>query len=467
MLTIYISEQPEVVIKQQCTALMATAATHRCFAIAFEHIADYLVPPQRQPLIALLALCRTLAGIQIYAAVQVDDQSFRAALNTLPEQPSVLAEFAYDQGLPWLQLDAPLQLQPIYIPKPWGQEIWYTGIEARGQSAITAQGLLTPLPWVLNLMPSVLAAGQPKQLLLLKILDPLADEIYGDLYFEMHEQKQEVYIVTAIDKTAWPSGTGAIRLGFSRQKRAHYQNEQEFKHAYLAAVEDYREVRKQIDALLDQQRLAHQIDLLSPVDAITLAAWQAELPKALRLAEANKRQVMDDFTELYPLVVGDVVKVSCRVPHALQHGVRTLEFQTPVYERKILSFAQKVLTQAEWDTQAALAQVVIDTPMQPEIKCLVTTAQMRIEQVVEFDDFEVQRIQLEAGQVFICGPNKNYSLLLLLLGDLHIYYQDTLQKLSHNHTEEPAFLLPATDHEYRLLAPKQAVTLLLAKPRAL
>jgi len=31
-----------------------------------------------------------------------------------------------------IALDAPVALQSIAIPKPWGQEIWFSGSEARG-----------------------------------------------------------------------------------------------------------------------------------------------------------------------------------------------------------------------------------------------------------------------------------------------------------------------------------------------
>ncbi len=33
-------------------------------------------------------------------------------------------------------LNAPVPLQRVAIAKPWGQELWYTGIEARGHSRV-------------------------------------------------------------------------------------------------------------------------------------------------------------------------------------------------------------------------------------------------------------------------------------------------------------------------------------------
>ena len=53
-------------------------------------------------------------------------------------------------------------------------------------------------------------ADDLESLILLKTLNPVAEKTIGDLYYELHEKKWEVYIVTEIDKTAWPSGKGII-----------------------------------------------------------------------------------------------------------------------------------------------------------------------------------------------------------------------------------------------------------------
>lgn len=445
--------------------IIGSGAEHCCFAVAFVHVANYLSHPVVQPLLGLIALTTNGQEVQIHAAIQLDIPEHRKALESLASTPTALAAYAQVEQLPWLQLNGPLALEPVCIPKPWGQEIWYTGIEARGQSRLCAQGFSAPLPWVLQLMPETLAAAASNKLILLKILDPLPDDIYGDLYFEMHVHKQEVYIVTAIDRSAWPTGEGAIRLGFNSQKRASYADDYEFKQAYLGAVNDYRKVRQAIDERLDQQRIAHHIDLFTPVDAATLHTWQSLLPVELRTAERELRQVMEAFTAMHPLQVGDVVKVPCRVPHALQHGVRTVEFQTPVYERQILSFAQKVLTQSDWDTEAAMAQVIVDTPAQPDLTRLNDNPFLCVEQVVEFDDFEVQRVRLSAEKTFALAATNRYSLLLLISGDLHIHHNGNIEPVTNNSGEHPAFLLPAARGEYCLVAQDRDVTLLLASPR--
>lgn len=200
---------------------------------------------------------------------------------------------------------------------------------------------------------------------LLKILDPFPDPVYGDLYFELHEEKREVYVVTRVDPASWPAGRGAIRYGFDLQVRAEYPDEQAFRSAYLRSVRAYEQVRREIDRCEDAWRNAEGYRPNDLVPATTLRRWRAAHPPALRRAEVEARRAMERFTQLLPVGVGDVIQVPTRLPHALQHGVRTVEFQTPVYERRILSFAQKVLTQDHWDTAAAVQQMRLEPPPPP------------------------------------------------------------------------------------------------------
>ena len=306
-----------------------------------------------------------------------------------------LEDYFSEFALPLFDLTNAIPLQPISIPKPWGQEIWYTGIEKRGVARVGINDASIPLPWLLAIAPKRLSDGA--QPILLKILDPLPDPVFGDLYFELHQQKQEVYVVTAVDQRAWPDGTGAIRFGFDANKRMGYGDDQRFLADYLNAVGAYRDVRREIDQQIDTIRTREHIGLNDPVDAQTLQRWLREIPTDLQSRERESRETMEAFTALRPLVIGDVVKVPCLLPHSLQHGVRTVEFQTPVYERLILSFAQKVLTQGDWDTARAAEMLQLDPPSEASFPQIACGRGWLIEQIVGFDDFEVQRLTLQAG----------------------------------------------------------------------
>ena len=330
---------------------------------------------------------------------------------------SGLGELSERVGSPVVALNGPWRLAPVSIAKPWGREIWYTGIEQRGQSLVTDGRRSVPLPWLLSMAPWRLLVEGAREPALLKILDPLPEEVFGDLYFELHEQKREVYVVTHVDRDAWPDGRGAIRFGFDQDRRRDYGSDQAFREAFLKAVTRYERVRRAIDQLCDQCRADAGIAANAPVDAVTLKGWLATVPGTLRVEEHEARMAMNRFTHMLPLAVGDVVKVPCLTPHALQHGVRTVEFQTPVYERKILSFAQKVLTQDHWDTAQACQMMSLDAGGLETLLLLEEGADYRLEQVVMFSDFEVRRLTIHPGARWESSPRGRYCILMVVAGE--------------------------------------------------
>jgi len=369
------------------------------------------------------------------------------------EQSVMGKAMAAELGIAWIELDKGLQLQPVCIPKPWGQEIWYTGIESRGVSRVKSSEGFSPLDWVIAAAPEQLL-GKDKTLTLLKILDPLPDEVYGDLYFEMHEVKQEVYVVTHVDPQAWPTGVGGIRFGFNQALRKKFNSDVEFKRAYLSAVHEYRQVRQEIDATLDQQRRDESIHLNEPVMPEKMKNWQRIIPDILITREKQLREAMENFIAIKNIRLGDVITVPCFTPHSLQHGVRTVEFQTPVYERKILSFAQKVLTQSHWDTNEAIEIMDLEAPHEPPLDILQKTDNVYREQIVRFDDFKVERMRL-TFDTQITFPEGSYRLLLVVSGLLEI--EDSTLCV------EQAMLIPASvDLKIRCLSP--SAILLIAEP---
>ena len=267
-----------------------------------------------------------------------------------------------------------MRLAPVHIPKPWGQEIWYTGMEARGESDVLAGDQRLPLSDYLAIDPA--ATCNEQDVLLLKILDPDPTPVIGDLYFELHEEKREVYIVTHVDPGAWPDGCGGIRFGMNQEARAACGDDGVFRDTFATAVAAYETVRRRIDR--DPE-----------------AATGAD-----RREELHLRNAMERYTHMRPLTVGDVVRVPTLTPHALQHGVRVVEFQTPTYERLIISFAQKVLTQDHWDTQSAVAQMHLDAPAPEEFE----TVAPGVDRIARFEDFNVWRV--DAGNHEISLPTE-------------------------------------------------------------
>ena len=382
-----------------------------------------------------LALTALYCVVQGQLQVAVTDQALTADGCTPGRQ---YLRWVNEHKLASFEPGGSLQLQPATIAKPWGQEIWYSGVEQRGVCNFSTPIGQTPIPWLQAVAPDM-ALGEPgAALVLLKILDPLPQPVTGDLYFELHEAKREVYVVTHVDSTAWPDGIGYIRLGFDPQVIGRYASEAEFRQAYLEAVQAYESVRRAIDT--------------------TVAQGQEPGAEAL-VRERTLRAAMDGFTHNAPVRVGDVVSIPLRVPHSLQHGVRTIEFQTPVYERKILSFAQQVITQQGWDTTAAVAQMLLIPPAQPPFEQLQGAAGVHIERIVDFPDFEVRRVRVVPGAQWQFEPARDYGIVMIVCGRLCM--------CDATYEPEQALLLPA-GWEGALEAGEaaQSLVLLWASPRS-
>lgn len=411
----------------------------RCILFRFKHDQFYKVEPHQDKGIELSVIELSVAMLINENTIHVGITNEHDAFCEFNNDADPAAQFNTQLNR-WdvnaIDLLAPWQLQTQKIKKPWGQEIWYTGIEARGVCCVNG----TPLPWLLELDKNTLSGQQSSDILLLKILDPLPDNQYGELYFEVHEQKIEVYVVTHIDADAWPSGIGQIRYGFNPIKRALYDNDTQFKSAYLSAVEDYQSRRNQIDDLLENKKLAEgslATDVISPEQQ---RMWLDELPNQLVEEEITLRKKMYEFTQLRPLEVGDVIQVKPWVPHSLQNGVRVIEFQTAHYERHILSFTQKVMTQSHWDTVAVLDKVNVETD-DAELEIISSSKGVLVEAIAQFAEFSAVRTTLKPGHEYVMNI-EHYAVVIGVAGDCAISQVGELPDLSVD--VEQAYLIPGT-----------------------
>lgn len=403
-------DSPELIVDNQLRAFQQSAEQRRLIAVEYR-FEQYWLPAK--PALSLIALYEfSREGEAVTIRFSVADASVLAGTRLTDETSLDLLCERYD--LPLFMEAHPVLLTTVAIKKPWGQEIWYTGIEERGVVSVKAtNNIECLLPWYLSLLPSRLSGARHQSLILLKILDPLPEPVTGDLYFELHQQKQEVYVVTAVDAAAWPEGEGKIRYGFDPLKLQAYNDEQSFRQAFLASVKAYEQVRREIDAILAVY------NGMTLAEAQNTALASGLLSEELLNRERLLRETMNAFTQELPLRVGDVVKVPCLLPHSLQHGVRTVEFQTPVYERLILSFAQQVLTQSHWDTEAA-AEMMTLKPAPTEAFQSERDGAATIEKIVDFSDFEVYRVSLPAKEAMNIRLTGDYILLMAVIGDVVI-----------------------------------------------
>lgn len=311
--------------------------------------------------------------------------------------------------------------EPVYIPKPWGQEIWFTGVEKRGVSKISPllnTNVSIPLPWLISALPKRLLGEKfsDKNLTLVKILDPLPVPVFGDLYYELHTEKNEVYVVTEISSTE-----GKIKFGSNLDKLKELNFDSNlYKSELLKAIKQYEEIRKKIDVILDGFRKDSNIPLNEPISADKIREWLLRVPNHLIEEEKQKREIMDSYAGYLNLNIGDVIRVPTLIPHALQHGVKVIEFQTPTYERFILSFAQKVLTQSHWDTEKALDIMTITPPTQTELEVITNNDSYCEESVCSFKEFYSSRLKINADKVIQFNAIDNYRILFNVTGKLYI-----------------------------------------------
>lgn len=226
---------------------------------------------------------------------------------------------------------SPAALQPVVVEKPWGREVWYSGIEARGESRVGVGQDAVPLSEFLR------RHGRERDIVLLKALHP--DQ--GDLYVELHDVKWEIYAVDAVDHALWPDG-GRMLLGIDQRRRRALG--ERFNTALLSA--------------------AQALEAAVQRGASTRNGGNEQAPEVADVAR---------FLNAVPVHPGDMVTIPPTMPHSLLRGVSVIEFQTPVFERKILAASQPVKTQRTWDSAAAVA--AMDAESAPEVASPATTGE--------------------------------------------------------------------------------------------
>jgi hypothetical protein len=312
----------------------------------------------------------------------------------------------------------PMRLQQLRIPKPWGYEGWYTGVEQRGVTCFADEQGATELPYALNLFPESLLAHQESPLILLKTLNPVPKVILGDLYLELHKEKWEVYIVIAIDERAWPDGVGQVRAGLHPELLQTYQQQHgdgwwpAYQKDFRGAIQNYETLRRQLDEHLDQERSRLGYGLNQALSPEEMQELLSTIPEHLQQEEAKLRLAAEAYVGSCPVRVGDVVSFPTWQMHSLQHGVRVIEFQTPHYERMIVMFGQKVLTQDHWNTEEALAGMKPEVYYPPQPELIWQQDGACCERVVDFPDFDAFRLHVPAGQRIRLEGKGNYQLLI-------------------------------------------------------
>lgn len=364
--------------------------------------------------------------------------------------------------------EAPLRLGLHYEEKPWGREGWYTGVEKRGVSSVVSATGSTPLPYAVGMFPVPLTGMVSPEIILLKTLEPIAEEVYGDLYLEVHQQKWETYLVLDVDAAAWGGDSGILRAGLSAEKLESFRKKggdwkESLKLEMTQAIGRYEACRRKIDSILEAVLEQKGTSLAEASVSLRKEITQAEISSETQEEETTLRREAESFFGRYPLDVGDVACLPPGVIHSLQHGVKVVEFQTPTYERLIAMFAQKVLTQEHWDSEKAVASMDICAydPQPPELLPAPAEGVVR-ERIVDFPQFTVERFILPPDVTMKARREGGYRLLFVSEGAGKL----TMKGVDYDLAPEEAMLLPATRGEFQLTTSGDApFSVLLAIPR--
>ena len=167
----------------------------------------------------------------------------------------------------------------------------------------------------------------------------------------------------------------------------------------------------------------------------------------LIVQEIELREKAADFVGDLSVKVGDIVSFPVFQMHSLRHGIKVIEFQTPHYERLIVMFAQKVLTQNHWDTEDALNKMLPEIYQAPQLEKLHKSAGILVERFVDFPQFTADRISLDSEQIWHDQLDGKYHLLITISGQATVI-PEMGQPVILNH--EDALFLPVRMGNYSL-----------------
>lgn len=322
------------------------------------------------------------------------------------------------EGIAYLESSKPYRLSPIEIKKPWGKEVWYTGIERRGVSSLKTPSGYLPLHYVNAVLPKRLKGSAfDSDVILLKILKTKSNA-RGDLYIELHKKKEEVYVVDSIDQKVYKNKEAPLLYGMDEEKIKKMGLES-YKKLLLDEITSYEKHREKVDAQFHELCQKEGIDLNACLDEKQDKLLYGQIPKEIIQKDLKDYQKIRSFFGKSLLREGSVVRIEKGVPHSIPHGVRVVEFQNAYYERKIIAFNQKVLTQKRWDTKEALDVMKKSSPLN-EPNIFYEGDNYLERELAKFEDYTVDEIVIHPGYRHVNYAADFYQILYCLGNSLEV-----------------------------------------------
>ena len=360
----------------------------------------------------------------------------------------------------------PLYLRPYKEPKVWGSggigEYWYGSEEGDKSSIIETDGEEVPMSEITDRVPEeILGKGAIDKFghtfPLVKILTPK-----GRLSVQFHDTKNELWIVTGVDKDV-SGGDSSIILGFSPSSLEKFGKNvnAEYKKAlqvYGKALNELIDILEKddrgVEALEKTGNAEYAADMVK--DVMSQAAVGEEV-----LVRAHKE--LDDFYNYIMVTVGDVIPVPSGTLHALGAGVQVVEPQIPGETQSMEDGAtypvryyfpgcEREGSKKELDidrTDEINAEMVTLTA--PEI--LKRDEQVKIERLPgDFEDkgLEVHRITLKNGAHMEVSGIKSFHNLVVVGGEATVVINDRDYSVPHAVPGGEVLIIPAITGKYTI-----------------
>jgi len=222
----------------------------------------------------------------------------------------------------------PIYVEPYKEPKVWGVkgigEYWYGAEKGEKSSVISGQGGKVRLCDVVAAAPGLVLGEKVVKkyghfLPLTKILTPK-----GRLSMQFHDAKNELWVVTGIDKKS-AGKTPSLIIGFNPRMIKKYGSG--IKKEYRKALEEFgSDLNALIDGL-EKSGYGKQLDKEKDViKAAQKVKGKADIKRLLASLLVSKKKV-ESFYNVLKVKIGDVIPVPQGTLHALGAGIEIIEPQ--------------------------------------------------------------------------------------------------------------------------------------------
>ena len=362
----------------------------------------------------------------------------------------------------------PLYIHPYRQPKVWGVkgvgEYWY-GAEAGeksstvrvGEDAVRLADIVKAIPE--KVLGKKVIESFGKTLPLVKILTPKAR-----LSVQFHDTKNELWIVTGIDKSI-AGEKPALIVGFSLEAVKKYSGRVAGK--YREILKSYGEALNKLIKILENSDRGKQA--LENLKNVALAAETVKnvVPGTRELVVEldTSRKEMEWFYNYRVAKIGDVVPIPSGTLHALGPGIEVVEPQIPGptqsledgetypvrycfpgYERpgveKMLDIDRAVEMRPGF-TEESLSEI-----MKSEKGCVVE----RLPGKFEDKGLGVHRIIMEPGAVLEITDILSFHTIVSVEGEARVITKDTEYPVPKARPNGEMLIIPACSGPYGIIA---------------